>query len=307
MGDDGLAPAPARASHGRAVRAGRGAGRRAAGRARCSSPAAGRGGDLARVAAGRRPRRRSPGAGVGQRSPTSRRPRPFVPAGSSSRPAPSRPRRLRRSARFSSARARAGVAAQRARPRRSRRPRRRRASALGDGADARRGSAPAARGRAVEVAASPASAPRRAPRGRPRRRPGRSGATVVGVGVERRTGARVATASLTPRRRTPLRMRRSRIGASSTGSQSSTSTVWANSRSGTVACSAGCGQRARRVRAAASPPARASRSAEPRPSRRRRCEQEALLVGRLAAGDGAGAAPPCFERAEAASQRALPR
>ena len=57
-------------------------------------------------------------------------------------------------------------------------------------------------------------------------------------------GRALATARCTLWRRMPLRMRRSSIGASSTGSHSTSTTVWANSRSGTVACSAGFGERA---------------------------------------------------------------
>ena len=52
-------------------------------------------------------------------------------------------------------------------------------------------------------------------------------------------GREVAIASLTPRRRTPLRIRRSKIGASSIGSHPTIRIVCANSRSTTVACSDG--------------------------------------------------------------------
>ena len=115
-------------------------------------------------------------------------------------------------------------------------------------------------------------------------------------------GRAVATASLTPLRRTPLRIRRSRIGASSRGSQPITSTVCANSMSGTDGL-----QRRRREPAGARRPARAgvARSAgvdvgAVEPLAHQALEQEALLVGRLAA-DQSADAPLCRASPAAAS------
>ena len=118
-------------------------------------------------------------------------------------------------------------------------------------------------------------------------------------------GRAVAIASLTPWRRTPLRIRRSRIGASSSGSQPTTSTVCANSRSRTVACSAGAASARASSSAPALPLARESTSAEPQRLAHQPREQEALLVGRLPADERADAAPVAGQ-AGGGLERALP-
>ena len=78
-----------------------------------------------------------------------------------------------------------------------------------------------------------------------------------------------ARCSFMPWRRAPLRRRRSRIGASISGSQSSTSTPCANSRSDTRACRRGSAS-SRCSSSASAPFARESRCGEPSVSRTRR-------------------------------------
>ena len=268
MGDDQRARGAARAPTARG-RAGRGAGRSANRYSAVISPSARGLGDLGGAAADAGELGVA-GTGVGS-APASRRPRPLAPAGprAARRPRGRPARAARRSEQAAGGRA----------PIRS--PQRITTSSppsRSSSARARPSSATPRRRRA-RVASRAGTRPRR--RGRSGRRAWRSASSALGRAV--------AIASLTPRRRTPLRIRRSRIGESSSGSQPSTSTVWANSRSGTVACSAG----------AASARARSSRDAladarvdvgrvealahQPR-------EQEALLVGRLAADQGADVA-----------------
>ena len=81
--------------------------------------------------------------------------------------------------------------------------------------------------------------------------------------------------------------------------------MWANSRSGTLACSAGSAS-ARETSSGSSPPAREARWPEPRPSRNSRCEQERLLVGGLARGERGGAAARLGQRAAGGGERLLP-
>ena len=86
----------------------------------------------------------------------------------------------------------------------------------------------------------------------------------------------------------------------------STSTAWANSRSGTVACSGRRGERARAAPAAACRPARESRSVESQRLAHEALQQEALLVGRAAAGERADALGGPAERRGGLVERALP-
>ena len=288
MGDDRRRAlqraAPSRASAARA------AGRRAAGRARSGR---------------RRPRPRRSRRRRSPTQPTSRRPRPFVPA-----------RDLEQAGAVAAAQARSpsGDVEQRAGgvvgARAAQQP-----LAADDHdvlavAAARRRRAPRLLGRAgglgqlVETSPPPPSAAFSAARNASPA-PGAKRATAAAL-ASSDDGRLVATASLTRLRRTPLRMRRSRIGMSSTGSASSTSTAWANSRSGTVACSDGVAERGAQL----APTGRRRRATRRRPSRAPRARAgrgEALLVGRLAAGERARPCPSARpQRRRGLVERALP-
>ena len=107
-------------------------------------------------------------------------------------------------------------------------------------------------------------------------------------------GREVAIASLTPWRRTPLRIRRSKIGASSSGSHPTIRTVCANSRSTTVACNDGAAS-ARRRSGDTGPPSRESMSEDCSASRISRairnpssfvaCPPTSVPTGTLVAGE----------------------
>ena len=207
--------------------------------------------------------RRGPGRGPG-RQPTSRRPRPLVPAGISIRPEPSAASRPSSSARSRSASSApaprspwprrspqttttfsASVSRRRRRAGPRRRPRRARRAAR---ASARRGTRRARPGPERAVGALSARAVLRptAPLGarcslveqrlleRAQQRLRRAGREAQHARPRRRrarSGALAATTSRAPERRTALRSRRSMIGASLIGSVSSTSTTEARSMS----------------------------------------------------------------------------
>ncbi len=118
-------------------------------------------------------------------------------------------------------------------------------------------------------------------------------------------GRAVATASCTPWRRTPLRMRRSRIGTSSTGSVPRTRTAWANSRSGTDACSAGACSAARASRESASP-VRESMSAAPSASRAMRWTRKPSSLVVSPPTSAADVAAGALQRRGRLVERALP-
>ena len=302
VGDDGrrLARAPPPRARGPAASA---AGRRAGGTARSARP---------RRPPRRCPRRRAPSA-VGSRARgrrwAGRRPRAGRARWTSRGPRAGRRRRgraaTRRPATFSSARAAcaprapcdqalapddddvlAGVAQQ-----------------VGDARSPRAWSSPRP-ARARRARRPPPSAALTARRGTPRRRPARSARRRRRSGPAT-TGRLEAMASLTPCRRTPLRMRRSTIGMSSTGSQSRTRTAWANSRSGTVACTRGAAERGVQLAREAPPEARVEvRRVEP--LAHEALQEEALLVRRPAAGQRADAAARAAQCAGRGLERALP-
>ena len=134
--------------------------------------------------------------------------------------------------------------------------------------------------------------------------PGAKRATAPALGSSDE-GRLDATASLTPLRRTPLRMRRSTIGMSSTGSQSRTRTACANSMSGIVACTDGLPSAACRP-AGRRPEARESRCGESSALAHEALEEEALLVRRAVARQRADAAAHAAQGAGGGLEGALP-
>ena len=131
--------------------------------------------------------------------------------------------------------------------------------------------------------------------------PGAKRATAPALGSSDE-GRLDATASLTPLRRTPLRIRRSTIGMSSTGSQSRTRTACANSMSGIVACTDGLPSAACRP-AGRRPEARESRCGESTPSRMRRWRRKPSSF--VVPSPASAPTRPCMRpRAPAAASRA---